>query len=50
MKGGTAREKRETARAVLRLGKDFFVVSMYDAWTGDGGKVEEVGVRDHGAC
>lgn len=37
LKGRTVREKRETTRAVLRLGKDFFV-SMYDAWIGDGEK------------
>lgn len=45
LKERTAREKRKTTRAVLRLGKDSFV-STCDAWTGDGEKVE-VDVRDH---
>lgn len=44
LKEGTVRKKRETTRAVLRLGKDFFV-STYDAWTGNG---EKVGDRREG--
>ena len=42
LKGGTARQKRGKRRVQsFRLGKDFFVVSIHDAWTGDDRKIEE---------